>query len=46
MAFGEEGKGTRLAKMWACGLMAAIKVVIPVCLYSTVRQASKRKIRA
>ena len=25
--FGEEGKGTRFAKMWACGLMAAIKVV-------------------
>lgn len=23
--FGEEGKGTRFAKMWACGLMAAIK---------------------
>ena len=27
--FGEEGKGTytRFAKMWACGVMAAIKVV-------------------
>lgn len=24
--FGEEGKGTRLAKMWACGLLAARKV--------------------
>lgn len=41
--FGEEGKGTRFAKMWACGLMAAIKVVIPVCLYSIVRLASRKE---
>ena len=24
--FGEEGRGTRFAKMWACGLLAARKV--------------------
>jgi len=24
---GEEGKGTRFAKMWACALMASLKVV-------------------
>ena len=41
--FGEEGKGTRFAKMWACGLMAAIKVVIPVSLYSMVRLASRKE---
>ena len=35
--FGEEGKGTCFAKMWVCGLMAAIKVVILVGLYSLVR---------
>ena len=40
--FGEEGKGTRFSKMWACGLMAAIKVLIPVCLYSIVRLASRK----
>lgn len=28
--FGEDGKGTRFAKMWACGLMAALKVIIRI----------------
>lgn len=37
--FGEEGKGTHFAKMWACGLMAAIKVDSLVCLYSLVTEA-------
>ena len=25
---GEEGKGTRFAKMWACALMACLKVTV------------------
>lgn len=35
-----EGKGTHFAKIWACGLTAMIKVVIPNCLYSILFQSS------
>ena len=40
---GEEGKGTRFAKMQACGLMAVVKVVNSVCLCSIVRLASRKE---
>ena len=42
-----EGKGMHFAKIWACGLTAMIKVVIPNCLYSNsiniVRLVSKKE---
>ena len=41
--FGEERKGTRFAKMQACGLMTVIKVVSSICLCSIVRLASRKE---
>ena len=41
--FDKEGKNMRFAKMWARGLMAAIKLVIPVFLNSVVRPASRKE---
>lgn len=40
--FGEEGKGTRFAKMWACGLMAAIKIATSWSILSSQTSLSKK----